>query len=185
MCFVCPSWLSFILYNPLRKALTDRERIMGESEITPDSTVLEVGAGNGFFTEVLAERAGKVYAVEMQDGMVRKLKKRIERFGDTVKIVQCDISVCAIGDDLADVCLMYYSFHEVEDKTEAARNIARVLKKEGILSIYEPAIEVGESPMRETATLFEHIGFRKEEERKGLFTRFVKLRKLSSLSPGK
>jgi len=58
MC-ICPSWLSFILYNPIRKALTDREKILDECGITPHSTVLEVGAGNGFLTEVVAQRAKK------------------------------------------------------------------------------------------------------------------------------
>jgi len=59
---VCPSWLSCILYNPARKASTDRRRIMSESKISGKSVVLEVGAGNGFLTEVLAEHAAKVGA---------------------------------------------------------------------------------------------------------------------------
>jgi ubiquinone/menaquinone biosynthesis C-methylase UbiE len=177
MCFVCPSWLSFILYNPIRKALTDREKVLEESGVTPDSVVLEVGAGNGFFTEVLARRAGKVYAVELQDGMVKKLGKRVAEFGGKVAIFRCDITACGIGEDIADVCLMYYSFHEVRNKTGAAGNIGRAIRKGGTLSIYEPALEVGREAMKKTAELFEDIGFRREMEREGLFTRFVKLRK--------
>ena len=73
---VCPSWLSFVLYNPIRKALTDREKIIAESGITGESVVLEVGAGNGFFTEVLVRTARKVYAVELQEAMLEKLKRR-------------------------------------------------------------------------------------------------------------
>ena len=67
MSMVCPSWLSCILYNPVRKAFTDRLKIVTESGITKDSVVLEVGAGNGFITEALAENAGKAYAVELQE----------------------------------------------------------------------------------------------------------------------
>ncbi|HWR72739.1 MAG TPA: rRNA adenine N-6-methyltransferase family protein, partial [Nitrospirota bacterium] len=63
---VCPHWLSGILYNPLRKAFTDRLAVLRESGIRESSVVLEVGAGNGFFTEVLAGRARLVYAVELQ-----------------------------------------------------------------------------------------------------------------------
>jgi len=179
MCIVCPSWLSFILYNPLRKAFTDREKVLKESGIAHDSVVLEVGAGNGFFTEVLAEHVKRVYAVELQDGMVRKLKKRVARFGDRVAILQCDIAVCVIEDNGADVCLLYYSFHEVKNKAGAAGNISRALKGGGILSIYEPAIEVNEKEMRKTAEIFENIGFKREEERHGLFTRFVRMRKFA------
>ncbi|MCL5022615.1 MAG: class I SAM-dependent methyltransferase [Nitrospirae bacterium] len=177
MGFVCPSWLSFILYNPLRKALTDREGVLQESEVSLNSAVLEIGAGNGFFTEVLAGRAGKVYAVELQEGMIRKLRKRTAHYGDKVQILRCDIAACAIGEDLADVCLMYYSFHEVKDKPGAAQNIAGALRAGGVLSVYEPSVEVGGSAMRETVALFERIGFARVEERAGLFTRFAKLRK--------
>jgi ubiquinone/menaquinone biosynthesis C-methylase UbiE len=177
MCIVCPSWLSFILYNPVRKAFTDRDKVLKESGIAHDSVVLEVGAGNGFFTEALAERARKVYAVEVQDGMVRKLKKRVARFDEKVSILQCDIAACVIGDTIADACLLYYSFHEVKDKGGAAGNISRALKAGGVLSIYEPSIEVNKGEMRKTVEIFEDIGFKKEAERHGLFTRFVRLRK--------
>jgi ubiquinone/menaquinone biosynthesis C-methylase UbiE len=177
MCIVCPSWLSFILYNPIRKVFTDRDRVLRESGIANDSVVLEVGAGNGFFTEFLAERVKKVCAVELQDGMVRKLRKRVARFGDKVAILQCDIAACGIEDNGADVCLMYYSFHEVKDKAGAAGNISRALKAGGVLSIYEPFIEVNKREMRKTAEIFESSGFTKEAERDTLLTRFVRLRK--------
>ncbi len=177
MCPVCPSWLSFILYNPLRKALTNRARIVDESGITGESSVLEVGSGNGFLTEVVAERAKKVYAVELQEGMVRKLRKRIDRFGNRVEIVHGDIASCLIGDDTVDVCLMYYSFHEVRSKSVAAGHISKAIKTGGILSIYEPTVEVSRSDMEETTGLFENLGLEKDRGWEGLFTRFVRLRK--------
>jgi ubiquinone/menaquinone biosynthesis C-methylase UbiE len=177
MSVVCPSWLSFILYNPFRKVLTDREKILEESGITHDFVVLEVGAGNGFFTEVLARHAKKVYSVELQSGMAKKLKKRVARFGDKVSIIECDIAACGIGDNIADVCLMYYSFHEVKDKARAVNAICRGLKEGGLLSVYEPTIEVNARVMQSTVEMFENAGFRKVKERNGLFTRFVGLRK--------
>jgi ubiquinone/menaquinone biosynthesis C-methylase UbiE len=174
---VCPSWLSFILYNPLRRILTDREKVLEESGITHDSVVLEVGAGNGFFTEVIATHAKKVYSVELQRGMVEKLKRRVSGFGDKVSIIECDIATCGIGDNVADVCLMYYSFHEVKDKAGAVLAINRTLKEGGLISVYEPTIEVNARVMRNTVEMFENAGFKREAERNGLFTRFVKLRK--------
>ncbi|HXX54401.1 MAG TPA: class I SAM-dependent methyltransferase [Thermodesulfovibrionales bacterium] len=195
MCVVCPSWLSFILYNPLRKILTDREKVLEEFGVNHDSVVLEVGAGNGFFTEVLAARAKKVYSVELQRGMVGKLRRRVAGLGDKVSIIECDISACGIWNGLADVCLMYYSFHEVKDKIGAVRAISRALKDGGLLSLYEPTVEVSADKMRGTVEMFENAGFKKEAERNGLFTRFQKLRKFDaealptsstdSLVPGK
>ena len=177
MSMVCPSWLSFVLYNPIRKAFTDREKIFNESGITKDSVVLEVGPGNGFFTEALAERAQKVYAIELQAGMIRKLTKKVQRFGDKVCIVEGDISSIILEDAFCDVCLLYVCFHEFGNKAKAAGNISKALKKGGILSIYEPTIEVGKSDMQKTIALFEGKGLKIESVKDGLFVRFVRLRK--------
>lgn len=174
---ICPSYLSFILYNPVRKALTDRKKVLDESGITGSSVVLEIGAGNGFITEAIAQRAKKLYANEIQPGMVKKLKKRTKRFGEKIDIMLCDIAACDIGVGFADVCIMYYSFHEISNQTGAAQNIAMAIKPGGILSIYEPTIEVGKSAMQKTVKMFEDIGFEREIERDSLFTRFVRLRK--------
>ncbi|MEW6107839.1 MAG: methyltransferase domain-containing protein [Nitrospirota bacterium] len=177
MSAVCPSWLSFILYNPVRKAFTDRQKILDESGITPDSVVLEIGAGNGFFTEVIAMRARKITAVELQTGMVNKLKKRIGGVHEKVDILQGDIALLDIGEGFADVCLMYFSFHEVNNKADAAVNISSAIRKGGILSIYEPTIEVSRGDMLKTIKLFEQKGFSMESGRSGLFTRFARLKK--------
>jgi len=174
---VCPSWLSFILYNPARKAFTRREAILNESGVTGNSVVLEVGAGNGFLTEALAKRSGKVYAVELQDGMIRKLRRRVASFGEKVSILKGDIALIALDEKLADVCILYYSFHEFGDREKAADTISRAIKYGGLLSIYEPTFEVGKQSMQQTATLFEQRGFVKAQEKDGLFTRFISFKK--------
>ncbi len=174
---VCPSWLSFILYNPFRKAFTRRGAILNESGVTGNSVVLEVGAGNGFLTEALAERSGKVYAVELQDGMIRKLRRRVARFGDRVSIIKGDISLIFLDEELADVCILYYSFHEFCDKEKAADTISRAIKYGGLISIYEPTFEVGKQSMQRTAMLFEQRGFVQTKEKVGLFTRFMSFKK--------
>jgi len=174
---VCPSWFSCILYNPIRKAFTDRHRIIAESGVTSNSIVLEVGAGNGFLTEALAEYAQRVYALELQKGMVRKLQKRVYRFGGKVEIIHRDVAAYKIQESFADICIMYYSFHEVSNKPEAALNIAKAVKMNGLLSIYEPTIEVTKTGIKETANLFKARGFVEEINWNNLFTRFVRLRK--------
>jgi SAM-dependent methyltransferase len=157
--------------------LTDRQRVLDESGITPDCVVLEIGAGNGFFTEMIALRARKVIAVELQPGMVKKLEKRLQKVRDKVDIVTADIASFAVGKGFADVCLMYYCFHEVGDKKGAAVNISGAVREDGILSVYEPAFEVSRRDMRETIELFERNGFSRESARDGAFTRFARLRK--------
>jgi ubiquinone/menaquinone biosynthesis C-methylase UbiE len=178
---ICPSWFSFILYNPIRIAFTDRNKVIREAGINQTSIVFEVGAGNGFLTETLAEHARKVCALELQEGMVRKLHKRLQRFGSKVEIIHSDIAAYKIQDAFADVCIMYYSFHEVSDRPEAARNIAKSVKVNGLLSIYEPTMEITEKGMKETISLFNVEGFVQEIDWSNLFTRFVRLRKCARM----
>lgn len=59
--------------------LTDRrvlERIADSLELTPDDTVVEIGPGRGALTDLLAERAGRVVAVEIDRALAALLRER-------------------------------------------------------------------------------------------------------------
>jgi len=60
------------------------------AELAPEDVVLEIGAGLGFLTELLAKKAEKVIAVEIDPRLVRVLRKRFRGI-DNVEIVQGDI----------------------------------------------------------------------------------------------
>jgi len=66
------------------------ESILSAAELSQQDTVIEVGAGLGVLTTGLAERAGKVIAVELDSKLVSILGKRLTHFPN-VKIVQGDI----------------------------------------------------------------------------------------------
>lgn len=73
--------------------LIDREiieTIIEESGVCKDTLVLEIGPGTGALTLPLAERAGRVIAVELDENMIEGL--RIKTFGmDHVEIIHGDI----------------------------------------------------------------------------------------------
>ena len=50
------------------------ERIAGAAEVSPDDTVVEVGPGLGALTEVLARRAGRVVALELDGALCEALQ---------------------------------------------------------------------------------------------------------------
>ena len=66
-----------------------RAKIVDAADISPDDTIVEIGPGRGFLTKGLAERAGRVVAVELDDGLVPRLR---ETFADSghVEIVHGD-----------------------------------------------------------------------------------------------
>lgn len=61
--------------------LTDRRilrRIANAARLSPDETVVEVGAGLGGLTAQLAKQAGRVIAVEVDEGLFEHLRRRFD-----------------------------------------------------------------------------------------------------------
>jgi len=73
--------------------LVDREsllKIVGCASLSQEDVVLEIGAGLGFLTEYLAERAGKVIAVEVDPRLTQILRDKLRCFAN-VSLVEGDI----------------------------------------------------------------------------------------------
>ncbi|RJX15983.1 ribosomal RNA small subunit methyltransferase A [Candidatus Bathyarchaeota archaeon] len=65
------------------------EKMANYANLTEKDTVLEIGAGFGFLTEVLASKAGKVLAVEVDPKLVKILRKKFSE-NSKVKIFHGD-----------------------------------------------------------------------------------------------
>lgn len=59
------------------------EKIVSVSEIKPEETVLEIGAGTGLLTEKISRKARKVIAVELD----KRFRKNLEGIGENVDII--------------------------------------------------------------------------------------------------
>ena len=64
--------------------------LVASSEITKDDDVLEIGPGIGSLTQVLAENAGQVVAVEIDNTLIPILKQTLEDY-DNIEILNQDI----------------------------------------------------------------------------------------------
>ena len=88
-----------IKLDPDRKdqhILTSREvisQLIASAELTPDDAVLEIGPGPGQITEVIAQNAGKIYAIEIDerfspvfDNLQKKYKNLEVIFGSALDV---------------------------------------------------------------------------------------------------
>ncbi|MEK7735745.1 MAG: 16S rRNA (adenine(1518)-N(6)/adenine(1519)-N(6))-dimethyltransferase RsmA, partial [Nitrospirota bacterium] len=57
-------------------------RIVQASEISSEDTVVEIGAGHGSLTALLAEKAKKVIAIELDRELCEKLKSEFNKYGN-------------------------------------------------------------------------------------------------------
>ena len=73
-----------------------RARIVAAAELSRDDTVLEVGPGPGVLTELIAEQAGRVIAVELDDRLIPLLRNRFAG-QPHVSFVHADILKVDVG----------------------------------------------------------------------------------------
>ena len=76
-----------------------RQRIAAVIDLRPEDLVLEIGPGQGAMTELLAERACQVVAVELDKMLAEQLQKKLAT-GSPTEVLQADI----LAVDLAELC---------------------------------------------------------------------------------
>lgn len=75
--------------------------IAAAGDLQPDDNVLEIGPGVGALTSQLAERAGQVIAVELDDRLLPILERRLADYGN-VRLIHGDILAQSTADWFGD-----------------------------------------------------------------------------------
>ncbi len=76
-----------------------RRRILEALDLRDRDLVIEIGAGRGAMTELLAERAQRVIAIEIDPALARKLEEKVQN-QPRIEVLQADILTC----DIAEIC---------------------------------------------------------------------------------
>jgi ubiquinone/menaquinone biosynthesis C-methylase UbiE len=145
---VCPVERAGSLDNVLRRLLQNPLKILSPY-VKEGMTVLDVGCGPGFFTIPLAQlvgSSGRVIAVDLQEGMLNKIRGKIKGTEIEKRIVlyKCDKNSIGITEKVAFV-LLFYMVHELPDKDNFFAEIARILQPTGRILIVEPPFHVSKS----------------------------------------
>ncbi|MGH9346042.1 MAG: class I SAM-dependent methyltransferase [Vicinamibacterales bacterium] len=113
--------------------------------IRSGSSVADVGAGGGFFTLRLAEvvgSAGRVYAVDVAEDDLRRLRERTTNAGlRQVEVIAGARDNPRLPDGAIDAVLIVNAYHEMSEHQAMLRAIRRALKPDGDLVIVEPIVE--------------------------------------------
>jgi ubiquinone/menaquinone biosynthesis C-methylase UbiE len=130
-----------LLEGPDRDAWQKPDQIMDALGIADGAVVADVGAGGGWFTVRLARRVGPnglVYAEDVQRQMVDAIERRVRRegLGNVRTIIGLDEDP-RLPAGTIDAVLMVDAYHEVKDRVELMRNIARALRPGGRLGIVD------------------------------------------------
>jgi predicted methyltransferase len=109
--------------------------------IAPGSTVADIGAGSGYFTERLARLVGptgRVIATDIQQGMLDLIAQRIARERLTnVTLVLGEPANPRLVKESIDLALMVDVYHELADPQAVLLHIRDALKPRGRLVLIE------------------------------------------------
>ena len=117
-------------------------------------TVLDLGCGPGFFTIDIAQmvgKSGRVIASDLQEGMLQKLRTKIQgtELEERIILHKCEENTIGLSEHV-DFILAFYMVHEIPNQEEFFNEIKSLLKPKGQAFIVEPPFHVSKTGFEET-----------------------------------
>jgi len=128
------------LRDPERLRFMDPEAVWGVLAMQPGGTLVDVGAGLGFYAIPFARKlgSGTVYACDQSAEMLEHLRGEIAREGAAnVTPVQTEEVKIPLPDGVADRVLMSNLHHELDHPQESLAECRRLLKAGGKIVIVD------------------------------------------------
>ena len=101
---------------------------------------LDYGCGTGDFTIPAARivgKRGKVYALDCSPRQLKIVKGKARKVGlSNIETILSE-NKTGLPDECIDIIWMCDAFHEINQKKEVLEELHRVLKREGVLAIYD------------------------------------------------
>ena len=150
------------LLNPLRKLILSPKKLAKRLDLRKNSIVLELGPGPGYFSPEVARSipAGKLILVDIQQEMLDMARKRLEKRGiANVEYIKGDATSLPVDSESFDVVFLISVLGEVPERNKCLRELYRVLRPKGLLSITEQPCDPDSIPMPDIQGLAEKEGF--------------------------
>jgi ubiquinone/menaquinone biosynthesis C-methylase UbiE len=167
--FPIPAFATQLIDNPFRRRYIQKPHVIADRmQLRSGMLVVEIGPGKGNFTKVVAGRVlpdGKVYAVDIQESVIRRLKDKVHR--ERIENIEPRIDDAhnfSFPDESIDRVLAISCLPEIPDPTQVLRECHRILKPDGIVSLCELVLDP-DYPRRRTEKRWAlEAGFKLETE---------------------
>lgn len=152
--FPIPGFLTRVIDNPIRRRFVQKPKVIAtRMQLKPGMRVVEIGPGKGNYTKAVAEKIlpdGKVYAIDIQESVIDRLSKKVEKekISNIIPMID-DAYNLSFEDESINRIFLIACLPEIPDPVKALREFKRVLKPDGIISLCEMFLDP-DYPRRKT-----------------------------------
>lgn len=159
------------LERPERESEEAPSKALAALDLKPGMVVADIGAGSGYYTSRLSElvgATGRVYATDIQPGMIELLTRRIQAEGlANVTPVLGRMDEPTLPPGSIDLAIMVDVYHELQSPQLFLRRLREVFKPGGRLVLFEfrkedhqiPILQVHKMSVAEVKMELEAEGF--------------------------
>ncbi len=129
----------------LHRRFVDVRKPLQSAGIKEGQTILDFGCGPGFYAIAAAKLVGpkgKVYALDIHPLAMQSVQKKAKNAGLTNITTILSDRDTRLPDQSIDIALAYDMIHMVQDKQALLRELHRILKPDGVLSVIVGHIKV-------------------------------------------
>jgi len=160
---VFPPKYAFTLLIPFRNIFLSPKKLIQRLDLKENYTVLEIGPGPGYFSPYVSRilKRGRLVLLDIQQEMLDISKKRLEKRNiKNVDYKLCNGNNIDLENNYFDRVFMVTVIGEIENKSSYLKEIYRILKDDGILSISELAGDPDKMSVEELQSLVSAHGFK-------------------------
>ena len=137
-----PTLATRLIDNPIRRGFFQRPEVLADRvRLKPGMVVVEIGPGKGSYTLAMAERVapdGRVYAIDIQEAVVERLRRRAEKEGVMNLYPRVDDAYDLYFEDgSVDRVVAIACLPEIPEPVRAMREFHRILKPDGLVCLSE------------------------------------------------
>jgi ubiquinone/menaquinone biosynthesis C-methylase UbiE len=150
---------SHVFDDPERDAWQKPHQVIHALGLAQDAAVADVGAGTGYFSARLANmlKNGRVYAVDIEPGMVKHLAERAKREGLANLVPVAGAAESPRLPAKVDLALFVDVYHHVDHRERYFRELRKSLKPQGRVAIIDFRLDSPDGPPKEARIAPERV----------------------------
>lgn len=133
--------------SPERDAYQKPEKVMEYLGNIKGKTIMDIGAGSGYFSVKLAAKDAKVIAADVSDEFLNYLKNRIEKNKlKNIELRKVPYDSPALKDGEVDMVLIVNTYHHIVNRSEYFAKVKKGTKSKGelvIIDFFKADVPVG------------------------------------------